>query len=178
MICKDEEYGALFNDLFKPSAELQELIDYHLNKIGGSNTYVSLTFRFRQLLGDFKEGGETLPEAQREPYIARCLKCIEEHHDRYPGKKILVTSDSSTFLTRVSEDKRISEYTYLIPGKVVHIGFTSDASKQTYMKSFVDYFMLANAEEIFLVRDKKMYHSGFPYRAALLKRKKYSEISL
>ena len=36
------------------------------------------------------------------------------------------------------------------------------------MKSFVDYFMLANAEEIFLVRDKKMYHSGFPYRAALL----------
>lgn len=28
------------------------------------------------------------------------------------------------------------------------------------MKSFVDYFMLANAEEIFLVRDKKMYHSG------------------
>ena len=178
MICKDEEYGALFNELFKPSAELQELIDYHLNKIGGSNTYVSLTFRFRQLLGDFKEGGETLPEAQREPYIARCLKCIEEHHDRYPGKKILVTSDSSTFLTRVSEDERISEYTYLIPGKVVHIGFTSDASKQTYMKSFVDYFMLANAEEIFLVRDKKMYHSGFPYRAALLKRKKYSEISL
>lgn len=46
------------------------------------------------------------------------------------------------------------------------------------MKSFVDYFMLANAEEIFLVRDKNMYHSGFPYRAALLKRKKYSEISL
>ena len=78
MICKDEEYGALFNELFKPSAELQELIDYHLNKIGGSNTYVSLTFRFRQLLGDFKEGGETLPEAQREPYIARCLKCIEK----------------------------------------------------------------------------------------------------
>ena len=83
------------------------------------HTYVSLTFRFRQLLGYFKEGEETLPEAQREPYIARCLKCIEKHHDRYPGKKILVTSDSSTFLTRVVKDERISEYTYLIPGKVV-----------------------------------------------------------
>ena len=56
-------------------------------------TYVSLTFRFRQLLGYFKEGEETLPEAQREPYIARCLKCIEKHHDRYPGKKIKSVRD-------------------------------------------------------------------------------------
>lgn len=176
MICKDEEYGALFNDLFKPSAELQELIDYHLNKIGGSNTYVSLTFRFRQHLGDFKEGGETLPEAQREPYIARCLKCIEK------SRQISRKKDSRYIrllhIPHKGSGRRKDIGIYLSNSRLsctyrIHI-----RRKQTYMKSFVDYFMLANAEEIFLVRDKKMYHSGFPYRAALLKRKKYSEISL
>lgn len=176
MICKDEEYGALFNELFKPSAELQELIDYHLNKIGGSNTYVSLTFRFRQHLGDFKEGGETLPEAQREPYIARCLKCIEK------SRQISRKKDSRYIrllhIPHKGSGRRKDIGIYLSNSRLsctyrIHI-----RRKQTYMKSFVDYFMLANAEEIFLVRDKKMYHSGFPYRAALLKRKKYSEISL
>lgn len=60
MIPSDEEYRTLFHELFKPADDLQQLIGYHLEKLGGKGNYISCTFRFRQLLGDFKEGGATL----------------------------------------------------------------------------------------------------------------------
>ena len=174
MICKDGEYGNLFKELFEPTKELKEQIDYHLGKIGGKQTYISCTFRFRQLLGDFKEGGDILSESERELYIRKCCSLVEKLHKNNLNKKILVTSDSITFLERVSK----FSFVYIIPGKVVHIGFIYDASKQTYMKSFIDYFMLSYAQKVYLVRDKLMYHSGFPFRAALLNGAEYGEIRL
>ncbi len=176
MICRDREYGVLFNELFKPTKELQEQIDYHLNKLGGKNNYISCTFRFRQLLGDFKEGGDTLPVDERKPYINRCINTVEKLHEQYPDKNILVTADSSTFLEEMH--KASLPYVYIMPGKVVHIGFTFDANHSTYLKSFLDMYMISFADTVHLVRDKLMYHSGFPYRAALLNGTKYKEIKL
>lgn len=167
----DSEYGMLFHELFKPCKELQEQIDYHVAKLGGEKQYDAMVFRFRQLLGDFKEGGETLPESERENYIQRCLYLVEKVHKKNTDKKMLVTSDSTTFLKRVSS----LPYVYTIPGEVVHIGFTFDAAKKTYMKSFVDYYVLSHADSITLVREKKMYHSGFALRAALLNDADYKE---
>ena len=167
----DNEYGKLFHELFKPCKELQEQIDYHVAKLGGEKQYDAMVFRFRQLLGDFKEGGEILPEAEREPYIMRCIAVVERMHQETPKRKILVTSDSTTFLQRVSTQP----YVYIIPGKVAHVGFTYDASKKTYMKSFVDYYVLSFAKTVTLVRDKKMYHSGFALRAAMLNGAEYKE---
>lgn len=168
----DNEYGKLFHELFKPSKELQEQIDYHVLALGGEKQYQAMVFRFRQLLGDFKEGGETLLEKEREKYIQRCLSIIKKQYESSHGKKMLITSDSSTFLKRASE----FPYVYTIPGDVVHIGFTYNASKKTYMKSFVDYYVLSYAQSVTLVRDKKMYHSGFALRAAMLNDAKYMEI--
>ncbi len=176
MFCSDQEYTSLFGELFKPTKELQDLIDYHLAQLGGPGNYVSATFRFRQLLGDFNEGGNTLPEDERMPYIERCIKAVSELHGRVPEKKILVTADSHTFLDTLT--KRDLPYVYVMPGRVVHIGFTLNASKATYMKSFLDMYMLSYASTVFLVRDKMMYHSGFPYRSSLLNGVRYKEIKL
>ena len=170
----DNEYGKLFHELFKPCKELQEQIDYHVAKLGGEKQYDAMVFRFRQLLGDFKEGGETLPESEREEYIQRCMNLVAKEHESNPDKKLLVTSDSITFLNRLAA----LPYVYVIPGEVVHIGFTYDASKKTYMKSFVDYYVLSFAKAVTLVRDKKMYHSGFALRAAMLNNAEYREIWL
>ena len=189
MICRDDEYGVLFKELFRPTKELQEQLGYYLQHLGGAGNYISCTFRFRQLLGDLKEGGDTLPESEREPYIHRCLDTLCRLQNQHPDKRILVTADSPTFLDRVrslssgtnfesSNLKVQSSKLYVIPGNVVHIGFTFDASKQTYMKSFVDMYMLSYASKVYLVRDKKMYHSGFPYRTALLNGAEYREITL
>lgn len=176
MFCSDLEYASLFRELFKPTKELHDLMDYHLAQLGGAGNYVSATFRFRQLLGDFKEGGETLLEDERMPYIEKCINAILKLHEHIPDKKILVTADSHTFLDTLKE--RNLPYVYVMPGRVVHIGFTQDASKKTYMKSFLDMYMLSYASTVFLVRDKMMYHSGFPYRASLLNGARYEEIKL
>lgn len=174
MVTSDAVYGRLFKELFRPTEDLQKLIDYHLKRIGGKNNYISCTFRFRQLLGDFKEGGKILQDEEKEMYVQRGLLTITHLHELYPEESILVTSDSITFLDRV----RLFDYVYIMPGKVVHIGFTYDAGKKVYMKSFLDYYMLSYARIVFLVRDRLMYHSGFPYRASLLNEAEYREIRL
>jgi hypothetical protein len=174
MVTSDDCYGALFHELFRPTVPLQEQIDYHLQKIGGKGNYVAMVFRFRQLLGDFKEGGATLPDAEKDVYIRRCVDCVERVHRMYSGTQILVTSDSTTFLQHLN----LLPYVYIIPGSVVHIGFVFDADKATYMKSFIDYYMLSFASKVMLVRDKLMYHSGFAYRAALLNGAAYEEVKL
>lgn len=186
MATEETRYGELFKELFVPTGELQEQIDFHLHRIGGAGNYVSMTFRFRQLLGDFKEGGEILDANERTDYTRRCITCVEQMHRKIPGKRILVTSDSTTFLAALhahvygehADMGATDGWLYLIPGKVVHIGFTFDANRKTYMKSFIDYYMLSYASTIYLIRDKRMYHSGFPYRAALLNGADYEEIHL
>ncbi|WP_257898701.1 hypothetical protein [Segatella salivae] len=174
MAIADKEFSTLFKELFRPSERLQNQIDYHLSQLGGAKKYISLTFRFRQLLGDFKEGGEVLPESEREAYVLRCINGIEELHAEFPSEHLLVTSDSKMFLDRLS----YLDYVYVIPGNVVHMGFTFDASQDVYMKSFVDYYMLSNAKTVFQMTDKLLFRSGFPKRAAMLNGAKYVEISL
>lgn len=117
-----------------------------------------------------------IPSYQREAYTERCIETVKELHKQYGNKNILVTADSSTFLSELKE--KSLPYVYIMPGKVVHLGFTSDASKAVYMKSFLDMYMISFADTVYLVRDKLMYHSGFPYRAALLGGANYKEVSL
>ena len=187
MAIAEEEYGKLFKELFKPTEHLQKELDYHLEKLGGKGSYISVTFRFRQLLGDFKEGGETLPEDDRRKYIDRCIRMVRWLHEQMPDQRILVTADSSTFLSRLQADvdkecgSRREEnecWLYTIAGEVVHIGFTFDAGKEAYMRSFIDYYLISYASAVYLVRDKLMYHSGFPERAAMLNGAIYQEIKL
>lgn len=86
------------------------------------------------------------------------------------------TADSHTFLDELTTASL--PYVYVMPGKVVHIRFTSDANHSTYLKSFLDMYMISHADTVYLVRDKLMYHSGFPYRAALIGGTNYEEVSL
>lgn len=176
MIPSDEEYQTLFHELFRPTDDLQQLIGYHLEKLGGKGNYISCTFRFRQLLGDFKEGGDTLPAEQREAYIERCIETVKELHKQYGDKNILVTADSSTFLSELKE--KSLPYVYVMPGKVVHLGFTADASKTVYMKSFLDMYMLSFSGTVYQATDKLLMRSTFPQRSALLGGAPYREIKV
>ena len=174
MVTQDNHYGELFHELFKPSELLLSQLNLRLQEIGGKQTYIAMVFRFRQLLGDFKEGGETLPLQEREAYINRCVMTVQQQHQKHQNKRILVTSDSTTFLNAIQK----LPFVYTIPGEVVHISFSFNADKMTYMKSFIDYYMLSFANRVILVRDAKMYHSGFALRAALLNNCLYEETQL
>lgn len=172
MVASENEYGTLFKELFKPTPLLQECVDKHLAEIGGTGSFFAMVYRFRQLLGDLKDGGATLPEEKREDYIIKAISCVKREHDKRPNERILVTSDSKTFISRISS----LPYVYTLPGEVVHMGVTTNADKMTYLKSFLDYYMLSNAHTVISVRDKKMYHSGFARRAAMLNKAEYKEV--
>ena len=177
MVIADKEYGELFNELFKPSYELENKIHCCISEIGCD--FISATFRFMQLLGDFQEEycPGALPETEQTVLINRCVSHLIEiyNENKNSYKKILVTSDSITFLNKVKE----LDFVYVIPGKIVHIDHHLKFGKELYMKSFLDYFLLTYSKMVYLVVDGQMYDSGFPYRAALhnlpYKIKKYEQ---
>ena len=169
-----EDFPILFNELFKPCERLQEALDLHKSVL--TDDYVSLTFRFQQLLGDFKERNfATLNDEQsKEILIQKCLNALEFLHVKVGNKKILVTSDSTTFLKRASE----LDYTYVVLGNIRHMDFTSGEKVDISvdMKSYVDMFLLANAKKIYLCNISPLYRSGFPETSSYIEGKPYYEI--
>ncbi len=169
----DQYFAKSFHTLFRPSVLLQRAIDEQKKRIGTS--YVAVVTRFQQLLGDFKETGyKTLTEAEGKELIQRCIdKIAELRKTHYKDCQILCTSDSITFLQAVVNQL---PYVHIIPGKVVHMDHTSDASMQVYLKSFVDMFMIAGADKVCLLQTGDMYPSRFPQRAAKLGGKEFIHI--
>lgn len=162
-----------FKELFRPSLILQKRIDETINMIG--IPYIAMVFRFQQLLGDFKETGyKTLHKEEQESLILRCIDKVKElYNKKYIDKLVLVTSDSITFLQTISKE---CDFVRIIPGKVVHMDHTSDASNEVYMKSFVDLFVLSKAEKIYLLQTGDMYHSGFAKQASMIENIPYEEL--
>ena len=160
------QYAKLFNELFKPSERLQKEIDIQKDILG--DNYISVSARFLDLLGDFNEThghGKALSKEKANELLNDALKTIEEIHNSKPGNKILVNSDSITFLNLIKE----LQYTYIIPGVITHIDAKQDTDDyEYYKKTFLDFMMIANASEIYLIKGKGMHMSGYPYAASLV----------
>lgn len=153
-------WGDLFHELFMPSPLLQAQLTMHREKIG--NDYIACVFRFQSLLGDFKEYNY---KALTHPLQ---LELMQKNRDKLieisnkTHKKILVTSDSQRFLTYVEELSNV----YVVPGKVVHLDCVTNEETDVYLKSFVDFFMLSDASEIYSIGTAEMYPTNFPEYAA------------
>lgn len=170
-----DQFPLLFEELFVPCQLLRKSIDDHLKMLG--NDYVSFTFRFQQLLGDFKEGNFTVlsNEFEKERLINKCLCAVEYLHQKENVKRILVTSDSKTFLEKVAH----LSYVYVIPGEIRHMDFTNGeaADIAVDIKSYVDMFLIANARAVYLCNIPPLYHSGFPKTSSYIYGKPYHEIT-
>ena len=163
------KYPILFKELFIPTEELQREID--LNKSIINSKYISITFRFQQLLGDFNEASEclTLPFEEQKKIIQKCIDKLRSFISQVPIEyKILITSDSITFLKHVKNMFRV----YVVDGKIYHPHYFAEGNKP-FMKSFVDLYMIMGAEKVYLFKTGLMYKSGFPEFAALLGNKKF-----
>ena len=158
----DYTWGELFYELFRPGKKLAEEVERKRNEIG--QPYISAVFRFQNLLGDFKEYRfEALGNSEkREELIQICLNGLFDLQKTYPNTPILVTSDSSTFIERASAFPGI----HIIEGKRVHMGCSTDADYDTYLKSFVDFYMLVGSQRIFSLGTSEMYPTQFPMYAA------------
>ena len=169
-----ENFSLLFSELFKLSHKLQSSIELQKSIIGTG--YISTSFRFMNLLGDFNETFEMHGKITKEEQNELIIKNIEQLqllHDRYPGKHILVNSDSTTFLQTAAK----LDYVYVIPGNITHIDGKNDTDEyNAYEKTFLDFFMIANAEKIYLIRTGQMYNSGSPFAASKIYNKPFEKI--
>ena len=170
---KKEEYTQLFNELFKPSAFLESAIKKcYLSMKGGR--YISISFRFMELLGDFVDDGSRspLPKSEREQLIDKCLHQIDIIRRDAPFHDyVVVTSDSSTFIGRVSNHPNV----YIIPGAIGHMTFAG-SNLDIHLKTFLDYYIIANAEKAYMARTGNMYRSGFASHAAMITGIPFEEI--
>lgn len=165
-------FSELFHDLFHPSALLESLINKHKEILG--DDYISVSYRFLDLLGDFNEtyGQGALPSEEKRVLINKCKKQLELLHAKHPTQKILVNSDSRTFLEAAST----LEYTYVIPGEISHVDSPTPVDDSVHDKTFTDFFMMANAKNIYLIIADKMYSSNFPYVASRLYNRPFHKI--
>lgn len=157
------EYAGLYRELFRPSRALQAEIDRHMAVLG--EKYWSFTFRFLNLLGDFKEWERRkLSDEEAEKLMSQVIEVMKREMLELPdGYRVLVTADSRRFLDRVKDvDPRI----YVVPGDVKNVDLLKGEYKGAWMKTFTDHRLIMNARRAYLVRTGRMYKSGFPRFAA------------
>lgn len=157
------DYSNLYADLFRPSPALVREVERHSSILG--EHYYAFSFRFLQLLGDFKDGPQkvlSLPE--REALIRKAgNELVKMLGDIPSDRRVLVAGDSHTFLSYAEKlDPRI----YVVPGEIRHTDFEPGQYNDAWMKTFVDQALLMNAERVILMRTEGMYRSGFPRFAA------------
>lgn len=166
------DFSKLFCELFKPSLLLDNLVNKQKEKLG--DDYISVSFRFLDMLGDFNEtcSRGALQAESRQQLIDKCLQQIEILHKKHSQKRVLVNSDSFSFLCEADK----FDYTYIIPGEISHVDSNESVAADLHDKTMTDFFMIANAEYIYLVIADQMYDSGFPYAASRLYNRPFCRI--
>lgn len=164
--CADDEFGALFCELFRPAQCVSVRLEELLRGIDPEHGYVTVSTRFLELLGDFKE-----PKTERQPLLEseklalmeRCVSQIEKIHSEC-GKSVVLTSDSAGFLAYAASKLPYCRYA---PGEVAHIDGAEGHQGDADLKTFVDFFAVKGAEKSYLLVSGDMYNSNFSRRAAM-----------
>ena len=149
-------------------------------EIGGK--YISVTFRFIGILGDFKDTCNIYSalesDEEKEMYMKKCIDAIINLHNKnLPINKVLVTSDSPIFLSEAMQ----LPFVYIIPGQLVHMDNIKENGAKyndAYLKSFLDMLMVSNAEKCYSYAYGNMFKvSRFAKTSALIGGKEFISIN-
>lgn len=170
--CYDNDFGRSFKTLFKPSKRLQSSIDNSKDAIG--ENYITVSARFCNCLDDFNEEtySEPLEVSERKLLLDSCMAELTKIVKRHPGKRLVICSDSTTFIDEAKKHFDI----ITTPGTISHIGNDDVHDYEYYEKTFLDFYTIAGASEVFLLKGPHMMRSGFPYAAALVGQKPFNVI--
>ena len=167
---KNYTFSELFNELFKPAPSLEYILKDNLAAIG--KEYISISFRFMQLLGEKDVRGDVLNNSGKAKLIHRSMECVKSIQKQNANLGCLVTADSNLFLQEVTSLTGI----YVAPGKVGHIGHNDEGD--VFLKTFLDFFLVANAKQVYLASSGSMYsQSLFAKTAALVNNHPFKRIS-
>ena len=172
MFCYDNNFGRSFKALFKPSERLQSSIDTCLKAINGA--YITVSARFCNCLDDFNEEVycEPLEASERKQLLDNCMAELAKIVKKHPDKRLVICSDSTTFINEAKKHFDI----ITTPGTISHIGNDDVHNYEYYEKTFLAFYTIAGASEVFLLKGPHMMRSGFPYAAALVGQKPYNII--
>ncbi|SDD87832.1 hypothetical protein [Niabella drilacis] len=155
-------WGDLFRQLFRPAAALQQELNNKREQLPAG--YTGVAFRFQNLLGDFEEYKTVplVPEEQSE-LIDRCRSFLVRFQQQLQ-MPLFVTSDSYIFSQSLSGLENI----YCFPAQNLHLDHQHIHPSATYLKSFIDFFLLSESRKVYAAGTKQMYATEFPVYAARL----------
>lgn len=149
-----------FDELFRMRSDLADTVGA-LARPGA----LALHARFTGLLGDFKDVvSNALPASERDDLRATCVRRVAEELNRAPGRRVIVFSDSSSFLNEVT---RISDEIVVLPGAPQHIDHVRDVRAALH-KTVLDFFVMTRCAEIKQLRIGPMYNSAFSRYASFV----------
>lgn len=161
-----EKFPELFHRLFKPAPALQQQVDAYREILG--NNYCAISFRFQNLLGDYREYTfKSLDEQKKAALISQAVQAFNHlSQDNSAYDKLLVTADSPSFLEIMKKVPR----TVTVFGKSLHIDFNPSGKFEDFAKAFVEFLLIAEAKEVYFYSNKnfRTYPSNFPRYAAKL----------
>jgi hypothetical protein len=157
-----------FFELFKKSDYLNKtLLALALNE-----KRIAIHTRFTSILGDFRDTTQNVvSEKRKQEIISEVTKSILEIETKNPEKTICIFSDSINFLNNIKETTNYK----VIEGKPQHIDFDKKAESniENHLKTFVDFFAIAESEQVYLLKSKEMYNSAFSKYAAIVGGKEF-----
>lgn len=171
------DWSALYHELFKPAPFLQKEISALKSKFGSN--YLSVHVRFLNLLGDDNENEsryKTLPEEERNKLIIKVKNTTIGLHKKY-NIPLLLSTDSNVFLDAM----RNENFILTVPGVSRHIDNEEQESQQKNRentKLFLDYYMLAEGQQVISIIGCGLYQSDFPKYSAIIGGKPFRRINL
>ncbi|WP_348810501.1 hypothetical protein [Flavobacterium maritimum] len=162
-----------FHELFKKS-------DYLNSKIVSlflENKRIAIHTRFTSILGDFKDSSHKVVSNERKEEIRETIKnTVMEISKANQGDVIYVFSDSINFLNYIKRQTSCK----VIEGDPKHIDYTkhSKVSIENHLKTFADFFVIAESETVFLLKTEEMHNSAFAKYAAIVGDKEFKTINI
>ena len=150
-----------FTDNFKKTEYFSNEYQKYKKVIG--DDYVSISFRFVNSLGDFKDTSSwnsTLDEDQQQYLMDKCKNELKKFMTIKNFNKILILSDSSKFLNYVKDIPSV----YVFPEFIAHVGKIRSKTddEKCFLKTLIDFNLIADAKESYRFQTEHLYHSAFP----------------
>lgn len=160
--CWHDEFRKCFKELFKQTPVLESIVA-STGLI--ERSYISVHFRFVNLLGNF-EGNirkfPTLDEEAQEELIEKCLECLKSISEENKGLPIFVFSDSSKFL-HICTKKGFNKIDGDSISNIAH-----NSSIESEDKTMLDFFTIGRSKKVYSVVLPGMYGGVFSQYAAMI----------
>ncbi|MDQ3296405.1 MAG: hypothetical protein M3619_07470 [Myxococcota bacterium] len=146
-------WGERYRELFKLTPDLEREVEALVDP-----TAIAVHARFTSLLGDFRDvSSRALEPTARDRLLRACVARVEELAETDTARRIIVFSDSVTFLRAV---ENAAGNIVTIPGQPTHLDHVSGV-KDSLRKTLLDFNVMLRCERIVQLRLGGMYDSNF-----------------